>query len=111
MSNKKKEVRRKFREVCLKRDKLTCVMCGLKAKSVNEAEQIFDIHHITDRSEMPSGGFVLENGITLCKDDCHLKAEEYHSTGIAFPGYSVDELYEKIGSSLAKAIEASKLLK
>lgn len=106
----KKEIRRKFREVCLKRDKLTCVMCGLKAKSFEEAEKIFDVHHVSDRSLMPNGGYCLENGITLCSD-CHIKAEEFHSTGTAYPGYSPDDLYSKIGSSVEKAEEASKRLK
>jgi hypothetical protein len=107
----KKEIRRKFREVCLKRDKLTCTKCGLKAKSMEEALEIFDVHHITDRSLMPNGGYVLENGITLCKDNCHLKAEEFHSTGIAVPGYSIDELYKVIKSNYEAAVKASEKLK
>lgn len=109
MSNKK-EIRRKFREVCLKRDKLTCVMCGKKAKSFEEAEEIFDIHHVTDRSLLPHGGYCLENGITLCEED-HIKAEIFHSTGTAEPGYSPEDLYKKIGSDLEKATAASKKLK
>lgn len=109
MSNKK-DIRRKFREACLMRDKLTCVMCGIKAKSFEEAENLFDVHHITDRSLMPHGGYVLENGITLCEDD-HEKAEQFHSTGIACEGYSIDDLYQVIGSDLEKAIAASNKLK
>jgi 5-methylcytosine-specific restriction endonuclease McrA len=109
MSNKK-EIRRNFREVCLKRDKLSCKMCGFKVKSFEIAEEIFDIHHITDRSLMPHGGYCLENGITLCKDPCHKKAEEFHSTGVAYPGYSPDDLYKIINSNLEKAIEASEKL-
>ncbi len=108
MSNKK-EVRRKFREVCLKRDKLVCVMCGLKAKSFEEAEEIFDVHHVTDRSLLPNGGYVKENGISLC-EECHKKAEEFHSTGVAHPGYAPDDLYKKINSSYEKAVEASQRL-
>lgn len=106
----KKEVRKKFREVCLARDKDACVMCGKKATSREEALEIFDIHHITDRSLMPAGGYVLENGITLCKDPCHLLAEEFHSTGTAHPGYSPEDLYKKINSSYELAVEASKKL-
>lgn len=108
MSNKK-DIRRKFRETCLKRDKLACVMCRVQAKSFEEAEKLFDVHHITDRSLMPHGGYVLENGITLCEND-HQKAEEYHSTGIACLEYSIEDLYKKINSNLEKAIEASKKL-
>lgn len=109
MSNKK-EIRRKFREVCLKRDKLTCRKCTLKAKSFEEAEKIFDVHHITDRTLMINGGYVLENGVTLCHP-CHEKAEQFHSTGTACIGYSVEDLYEVISSSLLKATEASEKLK
>ncbi len=106
----KKEIRQNFRNVCLKRDKLSCRMCGKKAKSHDEALEIFDVHHITDRSLMDGGGYVLENGITLCKDSCHLKAESYHSTGIAVEGAAPEDLYKIIGSSLEKAQEASKKL-
>jgi 5-methylcytosine-specific restriction endonuclease McrA len=105
MSNKKK-IRQNFRDSCLKRDKYSCVICGKKANSEKEALSIFDVHHITDRNEMPNGGYVLENGITLCHDD-HIKAEKYHSTGIAIIGFSPDDLYLKIKSSLSKAKDAS----
>lgn len=107
----KKEIRSKFRQVCLDRDKDTCRMCGYKAISRENALDIFDVHHISDRSLMPSGGYVLENGITLCKEPCHMKAEAYHSTGIAVEGYSPDDLYKIINSNLKKAIAASEKLK
>lgn len=110
MSIKKKEIRRKFRLVCLTRDKLTCVMCGLKAKSFEEAEQIFDIHHVKNPKEIVNGGFVLENGITLCHS-CHEKAEVFHSTGTALEGFSVEDLYKKINSSYEQAVIASQKLK
>jgi 5-methylcytosine-specific restriction endonuclease McrA len=106
----KKEIRRKFRDVCLKRDKITCAKCGLKAKNMEEALKIFDVHHITDRKEMPNGGYVLENGITLCHE-CHVKAEEFHSTGNAVPGYSIKELYIVINSNYDAAVKASEKLK
>ncbi len=109
MSKSKEEVRKNFRDSCFKRDKFTCVMCGIKASSHDEAMLIFDVHHICPRTEMPCGGFVLENGITLCHDD-HLKAEEFYSSGVAIPGYSPDELYKRINSSKEKAVEASKRL-
>jgi hypothetical protein len=109
--SKKKEIRNKFRTVCLDRDKDACRMCGHKAKSREEALEIFDVHHITDRSLMPEGGYVLENGITLCKDPCHIKAEIYHSTGTAVEGYSPEDLYKLINSNLEEAIKSSKKLK
>lgn len=107
----KKEIRQKFRDVCLKRDKMTCIKCGVKAKDMKDALQIFDVHHINDRSIMPNGGYVLENGITLCKDACHLKAEQFHSTGQAAEGFSVEDLYNAIGSNYELAVKASEKLK
>lgn len=109
MSKSKKEIRRNFRDSCFKRDKFACVMCGVKASSHDEAMSIFDVHHISPRIEMPFGGYVMENGITLCHND-HLKAEEFYSTGVAIPGFSPEELYQRINSSKEKAMEASKRL-
>lgn len=110
MSLEKKLIRKHFRDSCYKRDKLTCVMCGLKASSLEEAEKILDVHHITNPKKIINGGYVLQNGISLCSD-CHLKAEEFHSTGISYPGYSPEDLYKAINSNLEKAVEASKKLK
>lgn len=110
MITNKKETRKQFREVCLDRDKDTCRMCGRKAISREEALEIFDIHHITDRSLMVGGGYCLENGITLCKDPCHLKAEKFHSTGTAHPGYAPEDLYKVINSSYELALQASQKL-
>lgn len=64
---------------------------------------------------MPHGGYVKENGITLCKDEphgCHLKAEMWHMTdGRDYPaGFHPDELYAKIGSSFDAAWLASEKL-
>lgn len=109
MSQAKKEIRRKFRDDCLNRDNDTCKMCGLKSPSREESLKIFDVHHIVDRSEMPNGGYVKDNGISLCQD-CHIKAEVFHSTGIAHPGYAPEDLYKKINSTLEKAIIASEKL-
>jgi predicted restriction endonuclease len=106
MSNRKKEVRKNFRDACFKRDKYSCVLCDFKADKDN-AENVLDAHHITDRTEMPNGGYVKENGISLC-EECHKKAEEFHSTGISVLGFSPEDLYQKIGSSKEKALEASK---
>lgn len=108
MSSGKKAIRKAFRDACYKRDSFKCVMCKFKS-STDKAEQELDAHHITDRNELPNGGYVKENGISLCAD-CHIKAEEFHSTGIAHPGYSIDDLYKAIGSNLEKAIEASNKL-
>lgn len=109
MSSNKKTIRKNFRDSCFARDKYSCVMCSFKSSS-DKAEQDLDAHHITDRNLLPNGGYVKENGISLCKD-CHIKAEIFHSTGTPVIGYSVEDLYKKINSSLEKAIRASEKLK
>jgi hypothetical protein len=69
-----------------------------------------DAHHITDRTLMPNGGYVKENGISLCPT-CHEKAEVFHSTGTALEGWAPEDLYKKVGSSYELAVEASERLK
>lgn len=49
---------------------------------------------------MPNGGYVSENGISLCSE-CHIKAEESRQ------GYSASELYSVINSNYDKAVKAS----
>lgn len=95
----KKEIRASFRNAVFDRDKGKCRMCGLKA---------VDAHHITDRGEMPNGGYVLANGISLCSD-CHWTAEEFHRTS-GKSGLTPDFFYALIGSSLIKAIHDSEKL-
>jgi hypothetical protein len=111
MGNEKKLIRQRFRDECFKRDKYTCVMCGLKS-SPEKALDDLDAHHIHPREDMVGGGYVKDNGITLCKapNGCHEKAEQFYSTGTAFPGYSPNELYAKIGSSYEQAIKACQRL-
>lgn len=104
MSETKKIVRARFRSAVFSRDNLTCRCCGREC-DIDE----LDAHHITDRSEMPNGGYVAENGISLCSD-CHLKAEMTMNDGKHFNGYSPEDLYNLIGSSKEKAIEESKKL-
>jgi 5-methylcytosine-specific restriction endonuclease McrA len=97
MSRKKKQVRSDFRDAVFKRDGCCCVLCGGLA---------LDAHHITDRNEMPNGGYVPENGISLCAS-CHPRAESLHATGSAEPGYAPEDLYAAIGSSYELAYQAS----
>src|SRR6185436_717002 len=99
--NNKKQIRKIFRDACLRRDDYKCVICGMKS-SQELAEKELDVHHITNRKDIVNGGYVKENGISLC-GACHMKAESFHSTGIALPGYSINELYEAIKSSLGAA--------
>lgn len=103
MSAKKKSVRKDFRDSVFKRDNYSCKICGYKPNRTEIIENCLDAHHITDRHDMPFGGYVLENGITLCKisKNCHLKAENRET------GYEPETLYKLIRSSLNKAIEQS----
>jgi hypothetical protein len=63
---------------------------------------------------MPNGGYVKENGITLCdkENGCHVKAEQYHiSDGKQWvEGLHPEDLYRIIKSSKDLAIQKSKQL-
>lgn len=103
MSSEKKKIRANFRDAVFARDNYSCKVCG--------HEGILDAHHITDRNELPNGGYVEENGISLC-DVCHIKAEIYHSSnGVEWvEGFHPEDLYALISSSLEEAIKASRKL-
>lgn len=111
--NKKKQIRSKFRNDSFKRDGYRCRVCK-KPAPPETAEEILDCHHITPRENMPNGGYVKENGISLCKGEdgtsCHEKAEMWLSGESEPEGYSPEELYNLIGSSKEKAHQASLLL-
>lgn len=103
MKNKQK-IRIKFSEVVFQRDNFKCCFCNEKSN--------LDAHHITDRNEMPNGGYVKENGISLCEKH-HLDAEKYNiSEGKEWiEGMHPNDLYIKIGSNFELALNKSKLLK
>lgn len=103
MASQKQKVRAKFRDDVFKRDGHKCVFC--------ERTDDLDAHHVTDRSEMPNGGYVRSNGITLCPDH-HMKAERFHISGGTEwePGMHPDDLYALIGSSRERAIRDSERL-
>ena len=115
----KDKIRRNFRDSVFDRDGYCCKHCG-NGPVYEMPESIFDAHHVTDRKEMPNGGYVKENGITLCKynqdgleeGSCHMKAEKFHITeGKEWePGMHPDDLYKLIGSSKEVAIKASEKL-
>ena len=107
MSSEKKLTRQRFRDSVFDRDGHKCRACGW---AVFNEDVKLDAHHITDRTLMPNGGYVKENGISLCPG-CHEKAEVFHSTGTSFHGFSPDDLYRMIGSSHAHALAASERLK
>ncbi len=106
---KKQLIRETFRLKVFKRARFRCQGPGCIASSKAYNDDELDAHHITDRTLMPNGGYVVENGIALC-NTCHLKAEQYHVTGIAHQGYEPETLYKIIGSSYDLAIKASERL-
>lgn len=97
MSSKKKQIRENFRNEVFERDKHKCRKCDSSGE--------LDAHHITDRNEMPNGGYVKENGISLC-DECHVKAEVWHSSEKKefVDGYHPNDLYMLINSSYELAV-------
>ena len=102
---KKQQIRQKFRDDVFERDDHKCKCCG-------SSEGKLDAHHIVDRNDMPNGGYVKENGITLC-ESCHELAEEWHSSGgktWAENMHPID-LYNLIGSNVRTATDASERLK
>jgi predicted restriction endonuclease len=104
----KKEIRDAFRNSVFKRDNYTCKVCGTKSTPLS-ATVVFDSHHITDRTEIVNGGYVMENGITVCKKDCHFLVELFHiNNGDSWSdGLHPDDLYKLINSSKELAIEKS----
>lgn len=107
MSERKRQIREAFRQIVFKRDGFKCRVCGW---NINLSQ--LDAHHITNRNEMPNGGYVKENGISLCPD-CHYEAER-HLTDPQQKGlkseYHPVKLYQLIKSSKDQAIKASYLL-
>ena len=108
MSAEKKKVRQQFRDAVFTRDGNKCRGCGWALYRSGELE--LDAHHITDRNLMPNGGYVKENGISLCPT-CHQKAEVFHSTGTALEGWAPEDLYKRIGSTYEEAVKAAQRLR
>lgn len=98
----KHEVRAAFRNAVFLRDKNKCRKCDKPA---------VDAHHIVDRHLMLKGGYVAENGISLCSK-CHEQAEIFHrSNGMKLvAGFTPNDLFNIIGSSRENAEEACKRL-
>jgi len=116
---KKGKIRRQFRDDTFERDNYHCKCCGEDFSYLDSPDLYLDAHHITDRSEMPNGGYVKENGISLCKENfdeeglltesCHMKAEIFHimNGDDWYGGMHPDDLYKLIGSSKELAIKKS----
>ncbi len=117
----KQAIRTKFRNDVFARDKYCCICCnkpgkdrqggdGWKKFHREEFSLVpLDAHHIISRKEMPNGGYVKENGISVC-DECHIKAEAYWSKQPVQNGFMPDELFKKIGSSEELARSVSELV-
>lgn len=101
--NDKKKTRKRFRDSTFDRDGHKCAMCKV-------ANVKLDAHHITPRTQMPNGGYVKENGISLC-EACHMKAEQFLQKELADKKFSPDNLYKMVGSSYTAAFEASENLR
>lgn len=97
----KKKIRAEFRKAVFSRDRYCCRKCGF-ASSPEKAEEELDAHHIINRNDIVNRGYVKENGISLCKKFCHLKAENQE------PGFEPEVLFRLIGSSEQKARAAAK---
>lgn len=108
MSKNKARVREKFRDDTFARDGHTCVIPGCSW------QRDLDAHHITPREQMPNGGYVKENGASLCPTH-HVYAEDVLQT-LGVPadkkheGFDPETLYRLIGSSREKAVVASERL-
>lgn len=103
MTTTKKQVRERFRTAVFRRDRNRCRVCGRQ-------DAPLDAHHVQNRNLMPNGGYVAENGISLCPE-CHELAELSLQGGEAPEKYHQDALYQIIGSSLEQARLASERLK
>lgn len=99
----KQKVREAFRNAVFKRDNYQCKFCNVVSD--------LDAHHITDRNLMPNGGYVKENGISLCTRH-HIDAEQFHiNNGKTWvEGFHPNDLYRKINSTFELAVKKSKEL-
>lgn len=108
---KKQKIREKFRILVLERDNYTCVNCGVQYIK-KTGNLLLDAHHIMDRCHFPNGGYVLENGVSVCKVDCHFELEIFHiRKGLEWAWkFHPFQLYDKIDSSLKQAIIADSMV-
>jgi hypothetical protein len=121
----KKAVRAAFRAGVFERDRYRCRCCQKVGKDrqggdghkkfhkgiADEKLVNLDSHHILKREWMPAGGYVKENGISVC-DDCHLKCEEFWNPGEdgvrrCPEGFYPYQLFKLIESNAPMALKAS----
>ena len=101
----KRSIRARFREAVVGRAGNRCQGPGC----MHPQGVPLDAHHITDRHDMPAGGYVVENGIALCDvpNGCHQRAEAVLQGRLDDPVFAPAALYRVIGSSLESAVTAS----
>lgn len=116
MSEEKYEIRERFRNAVLARDGHRCVLCGRNDRPL-------DVHHMIPRKLMPGGGYVVENGASLCglphdrgQPSCHERVEEMTRAILngrtSYPEWAGPEsIFKKIHShwllALAAAVKAA----
>ncbi len=90
-----------------------CRICGVKAgepypgmhSRPMDEPAVLNVHHIIDRSEIPNGGSVLSNGITLCEIH-HEEAEAHHDLDPeADDAFCPSKLFSIIDSSYEQAMK------
>lgn len=95
----KKSIRENFRNSVFSRDTHKCVFCDVTTD--------LDAHHITDRHLIFNGGYVKENGITLCRLH-HDLVEDWNRYGeVTDEKYHPDNLYKLIKSNRPIAFRES----
>lgn len=124
--SRKKLFRKNFREGTFKRDQHTCKVCGrrFQPSQTDPSLGLMNAHHIWPREDMPNGGYVPENGITVCdtkampgQKSCHEQVEEalanYRSSARGrYPRMDLypPNLYKLVGSDFERAREAAERL-
>ena len=120
----KKRVRAEFRRAVFARARYRCECCSAFGRDRQGGDEHtnfhsaghscvalveLDAHHITPREIMPGGGYVAENGISLC-EVCHRNAEQALLEPAGQEGFGPARLYAIIGSSEDAARTASERL-
>lgn len=85
-----------FKASVFSRDNNTCQGCSKRFDGGTET--FLKAHLITPSSEMLTTGYVIENGISLCKATCLKKAQEYYVSNKTrwYDNFLPEALYKRI---------------